>query len=92
MNRTTSKHTRLGTALGAFALVLAAGCGTDVATAPAQLPGPEAPEPAAPTQECHGSPQQGGFVCRDDLEPKGPRGPASQGGLARPGSGPGGWY
>ena len=62
----TGKYTRLGTALGAFALVLVTGCGSEVATAPAQLPRPEAPEPAPPDQKCFGSPQYGGFVCKDD--------------------------
>ena len=95
MNRNTNHRARLGTLVGAFALILAAGCGTDVASAPAQISQPDAPKPDAPsTQQCHGSPQYGGFVCRgegerqDDGERKGGRG---QGGLAKPGSGPDGW-
>jgi hypothetical protein len=95
MKRTTDHRTRVGTALGAFALLLAAGCGTEVASAPAQLEPPEGPKQASPNQQCHGSPQYGGFVCQgereDEGEQKGRPGQRGESGLAKAGSGPEGW-
>lgn len=91
MNRTTHRS-RLGIVLAAFALTFVAACGTEVATAPAQIdqPVPSGPQPGTPGQQCHGSPQYGGVVCEDSPKLKSKKG-GGDSGLARHGSGPEGW-
>ena len=89
MNSSTH-NTHAGFALTAALLALTVGCGSQVSSAPSDISQPAGPKPGSTSQQCHGSPQQGGFVCEPD-PPRAGSGGGGTGGLARPGTGPEGW-
>ena len=69
-----TRHSRpaLGIAVAAFVLTLVTACGSEVASAPANIGNPAdrvqpaEPQPGSSDQQCQGAPQAGGFICTTD--------------------------